>query len=313
MSRRDSLPLDDGRLFLTDGGMETDLIFHQAIDLPSFATFPLLEREEGRQALRTYFGPFLELARTRDTGFVLGSCTWRANADWGAELGYDAAGLAAVNRRAIEFIEELRASAPDDQGPVLLEAPIGPRSEAYAPSFLMTADEAEQYHSAQLQTLSDTAVELVTALTLSYVEEAIGIVRAARAAGLPIAVSFTLETDGRLASGQTLGGAIEQVDAETDGTPLLYMINCAHPSHFAGALAEGGPWLERLRGLRANASSLSHAELDEADDLDDGDPADLGERHAVLRGTLPRLAILGGCCGTDIRHVTHICDAWLGG
>ena len=312
MSQRGALPLDDGRLFLTDGGMETDLIFHQGIDLPAFATFPLLERRAGRQALRSYFEPFLELARTRGTGFVLGSCTWRANADWGSELGYDAAALAAVNRRAIEFIEELRAAAPDDQGRLVLEAPIGPRAEAYAPSFLMTAGEAEQYHSAQLQTLSDTAVELVTALTLSYADEAVGIVRAARAAGLPIAVSFTLETDGRLPSGQTLRAAIEQVDAETDGAPLLYMINCAHPSHFAGALAEGGPWLERLRGLRANASSLSHEELDEADELDDGDPADLGERHAALRATLPGLAILGGCCGTDIRHVTHICDAWLG-
>jgi homocysteine S-methyltransferase len=312
MSRRGSLPLDDGRLFLTDGGMETDLIFHQGIDLPSFATFPLLEREEGRQALRGYFEPFLELARTRGTGFVLGSCTWRANADWGAELGYDATALAAVNRRAVEFIEELRARAPADQGPVVLEAPIGPRSEAYSPSFLMTADEAEQYHSAQLQTLSDTAVELVTALTLGYSEEAVGIVRAASAAGLPIAVSFTLETDGCLPSGQTLRGAIEQVDAETDGAALLYMINCAHPSHFADALAEGGPWLQRLRGLRANASSLSHEELDGSDALDAGDPADLGERHAALRPTLPDLAILGGCCGTDIRHVTHICDAWLG-
>jgi S-methylmethionine-dependent homocysteine/selenocysteine methylase len=311
MSRRRSHPLDDGRLFLTDGGMETDLIFHRGIDLPAFATFPLLEREDGRQALGAYFQPFLELARTRGTGFVLGSCTWRANADWGAELGYDATALAAVNRRAIAFIEELRASAPDDQGPVVLEAPIGPRSEAYAPSFVMTAGEAEQYHSAQLHTLSDTAVELVTALTLSYAEEAVGIVRAARAAGLPVAVSFTLETDGRLPSGQTLRAAIDQVDAETDGAPLLYMINCAHPSHFAGALAEGGPWLERVRGLRANASSLSHEELDGRDDLDDGDPADLAERHAALRGTLPHLAILGGCCGTDIRHVTRICDAWL--
>jgi homocysteine S-methyltransferase len=312
MSRPGSLPLDDGRLFLTDGGMETDLIFHQDIELPAFATFPLLEREDGRQALRSYFEPYLELARTRGAGFVLGSCTWRANADWGAELGYDAAALAAVNRRAVAFIEDVRANAPDDQGPVVLEAPIGPRSEAYGPSFLMTADEAERYHSAQLQTLSDTAVELATALTLSYAEEAVGIVRAARAAGLPIAVSFTLETDGRLPSGQTLRAAIEQVDAETDGAPLLYMINCAHPSHFAGALTVGGPWLGRLRGLRANASSLSHEELDGADDLDDGDPADLGARHAALRGTLPGLAILGGCCGTDIRHVTRICDAWLG-
>ncbi len=175
----------------------------------------------------------------------------------------------------------------------------------------MSADEAERYHSAQMRTLSDTAVDLITALTITYADEAIGMVRAARAAGLPVAVSFTVETDGRLPSGQTLRAAIEQVDAATDGAPLHYMINCAHPTHFAGALAEGGAWRERIRGLRANASTLSHAELDEAEDLDDGDPADLAARHVALRETLPNLTILGGCCGTDIRHVTHICDAWL--
>jgi S-methylmethionine-dependent homocysteine/selenocysteine methylase len=311
VSERATKLLDDGSLFLTDAGVETALIFRQGIDLPAFATFPLLEHDSGRHALRTYFEPFLELARTRGKGFVLGACTWRANADWGAELGYDAPALAAANRRAIEFIGEVRANVPATQGPVLLEAPIGPRGDGYAPTSLMTAEEAERYHTPQLQTLSDTAVQMVTALTLTYADEAVGIVRAARAAGLPIVVSFTVETDGRLPSGQTLRGAIEQVDAETDGAPLLYMINCAHPAHFAGALADDGPWLERLRGLRANASRLSHEQLDQADGLDDGDPAELAERHAALRDTLPHLTILGGCCGTDIRHVTSMCDAWL--
>ena len=311
MSQRASLPLDDGSLFLTDAGMETALIFHQGQELPSFATFPLLESESGRDALRTYYEPFLELARTRGTGFILGGCTWRASADWGTELGYDSDALAAVNRRALAFVEELRDSQPASSRPVVLEAPIGPRGDAYAPSSLMTADEAERYHSAQMQTLSDTPVDLITALTFTYADEAIGLTRAARAAGLPVAVSFTVETDGRLPSGQTLRAAIEQVDNETDGAPLHYMINCAHPTHFAGAVADGGPWTERVQGLRANASTLSHAELDEAEDLDDGDPDDLAARHLALRGSLPNLTILGGCCGTDIRHVTRIADAWL--
>ena len=195
---------------------------------------------------------------------------------------------------------------------MLIEGVIGPRGEAYAPSSLMTAAEAERYHSIQLQTLADSATDLASAMTVAYAEEAIGMVRAAKAAGLPIAVSFTVETDGRLPSGQTLRAAIEQVDAETDGAPLQYMINCAHPTHFASALIDDGPWLERLRGLRANASMRSHAELDGSDELDDGDPADLGRRHAELRDTLPGLVLLGGCCGTDIRHVTSICDAWIG-
>jgi S-methylmethionine-dependent homocysteine/selenocysteine methylase len=311
MSQRTSQLFDESPLFLTDAGMETALIFHQGIDLPAFATFPLLEHEVGRDALRTYYAPFLELARSRGTGFVLGGGTWRANADWGAELGYDAGALAAANRRAVAFVDELRAGAPAEQGPVLLEAPIGPRADAYAPSSVMRSDEAQRYHSAQLETLSDTAADLVTAMTISYADEAVGMVRAARAAGLPIAVSFTVETDGRLPSGQTLRGAIEQVDAETDGAPVHYMINCSHPMHLEGALVDDGPWRRRIRGLRANASMLSHAELDEAEDLDDGDPADLAERYVALRAQLPALAILGGCCGTDIRHVTSICDAWL--
>ena len=312
MSQRALPPLDDGALFLTDAGMETALIFHQGQELPSFATFPLLESEAGRDALRTYYEPFLELARTRGTGFILGGCTWRASADWGAELG-----LRRRRPRGRQPPGDGVRRGPARQPAGLVAAgrrsrrPIGPRGDAYAPSSLMTAKEAEQYHSAQMQTLSDTPVELITALTFTYADEAIGLTRAANAAGLPVAVSFTVETDGRLPSGQTLRAAIEQVDGETDGAPLHYMINCAHPTHFAGAVADGGPWSERIQGLRANASTLSHAELDEAEDLDDGDPGDLAARHLALRGSLPNLSILGGCCGTDIRHVTCIADAWL--
>jgi S-methylmethionine-dependent homocysteine/selenocysteine methylase len=311
MPHRDPHPFDDGSLWLTDAGAETALIFHQGVDLPGFATFPLLDSDNGRAALQEYIEPFLELARRHDAGFVLGTATWRANPDWGVELGYDEAALAAVNRKAVEFAEELRAGAPRSERPVLIEGVIGPRGDAYAPSSLMTAGEAERYHSAQLQALGDSAADVACALTITYADEAVGIVRAAQAAGLPVSVSFTVETDGRLPSGQTLRAAIEQVDAETDGAPLHYMINCAHPTHFSGALGDDGPWLERLRGLRANASMLSHAELDESEDLDDGDPAELAQRYVELRGTLPNLTLLGGCCGTDIRHITSICDAWL--
>ena len=285
MSQRASLPLDEGALFLTDAGMETALIFHQGIDLPAFATFPLLEHESGRDALRTYYAPFLELARTRGTGFVLGGGTWRANADWGAELGYDADALAAANRRAVAFVDELRAARRRRSGPVLLEAPIGPRADAYAPSSLMTADEARAVPLGAARDALGHPADLVTAITISYADEAIGLARAARAAGLPVVVSFTVETDGRLPSGQTLRAAIEQVDAETDGAPLHYMINCSHPTHLDGALADGGPWRERIRGLRANASTLSHAELDAAEDLDDGDPGRSRRAHVALRGS----------------------------
>jgi len=292
--------------------METALIFHQGIDLPCFAAFPLVETGEGRKALRRYYQPFLDLARDRGLPFLLDAPTWRANPDWGAELGYDAAALAAVNRRAVAFVDEVRRAARPAEGPaVLVEALVGPRGEGYAPGAMMSADEAEAYHSVQLRALADTAVDQVAAMTITDALEAVGIVRAARSVGLPITIGFTLETDGRLPSGQALGEAVEQVDRNTDGAASPFMINCVHPAHFADALAAGGDWRARIGGLRANASMLSHAELDAAEELDDGDPADLAARYVAARELLPNLTLIGGCCGTDIRHVTAICEAWL--
>jgi S-methylmethionine-dependent homocysteine/selenocysteine methylase len=299
-------------LTLTDAGMETALIFHQGIDLPGFAAFPLVDTEDGREALRRYYRPYLDLARDRETPFVLDAPTWRANPDWGAELGFDAAALAAVNRRSVAFIEEVRREARPAGGPaVQLEALVGPRGDGYVPGAMMAAEEAEAYHAVQLRALADTAVDLVAAMTITDADEATGIVRAARSVGLPITIGFTLETDGRLPSGQALGDAIVEVDRETDGGASQFMINCAHPAHFAGVLAAGGDWRDRIGGLRANASTLSHAELDAAEELDDGDPADLAARYVAVRELLPNLSLIGGCCGTDIRHVTAICEAWL--
>jgi homocysteine S-methyltransferase len=310
MSHRDRLPQLEGRVFLTDGGIETALIFHEGIDLPAFAAFPLLDDDAGRAALRGYYEPYLSLARQRGTGFVLTSPTWRANLDWAAQLGYDAETLARVNRDSIELMERLRDESPHDE-PVLIEGLLGPRGDGYAADSTMSAWEAERYHAIQLRVLADTAVDLASAFTIAYAEEAVGIVRAAEKTGLPSVISFTLETDGRLPSGQSLDAAIEQVDAETDGACAYFMINCAHPLHFAGALGGSPTIRERVRGLRANAATLSHAELDAAEELDAGDPSDLGARYVALREALPNLAVLGGCCGTDIRHVRAIADAWL--
>ena len=157
---------------------------------------------------------------------------------------------------------------------------------------------------------------MVTAITMTHVGEAVGVVRAAEAAGLPVAISFTVETDGRLPTGQPLGEAIEAVDAATGALPAYYMINCAHPTHFAHELGADGGWTGRVRGLRANASCRSHAELDAATDLDAGDPAQLGRQYAELRRLLPQLTVLVGCCCTDLRHVEAIaraCTAEPGG
>jgi len=298
------------RVFLTDGGLETTLIFHRGVELPQFAAFPLLEDAGGRETLREYFRPYLATAREQRAGFLLDTVTWRANPDWGARLGYDAAALDRVNRDAVAFAGELRAAAAGSPAPILISGVIGPRGDGYEAGAQMTAGAAEAYHAAQARSLAGAGADLVAAITMTYADEAIGIARAAAGAGLPAAVSFTLETDGRLPSGQALGEAIEQVDAETLASPAYYMVNCAHPSHFAGALAEGGAWLDRIGGLRANASAKSHAELDEASELDEGDPAELASGCAGLRARLRNVTVLGGCCGTDVRHVAAVGAAW---
>lgn len=310
---RERLPQLEGRLFLTDGGIETTLIFHLGLELPEFAAFVLLQDERGKAALRLYYVPYAELARDRGVGFVLESPTWRSNPDWAAQLGYSPASLDRANRRAIALMEEIRAEYETPDTPFVISGCIGPQSDGYDPAVHLSAEDAHRYHSTQVETFAATAADLVTALTLTYTEEAIGVVRAARGAGIPAVVSFTLETDGQLPSGEALGDAIRRVDDETAGGPVYYMVNCAHPTHFASVLDRGEPWLERIRGLRANASTKSHAELDEATELDEGDPDDLAERYMALRASLPALNVLGGCCGTDQRHVTAVCDAWLGG
>jgi S-methylmethionine-dependent homocysteine/selenocysteine methylase len=307
---RERLPQLDGGVFLTDGGIETTLIFHHGLELPLFAAFDLLKDEAGTEQLRRYYAPYATLARERGVGLVLESPTWRANPDWARRLGYSPDELDAFNRKAISLMEEVRS---EHQGghPVVISGCIGPQGDGYAPETTMSADEAEAYHAVQIGTFADTAADLVTAITMTYADEATGVARAAQAAGLPSVVSFTLETDGRLPSGQSLGDAIAEVDAATGSAPAYYMINCAHPTHFEGALAAGGAWTARIGGLRTNASTKSHAELDEAEELDEGDPADLGARHGALKQLLPQVNVLGGCCGTDHRHVGEICTAWL--
>ena len=298
------------RPFLTDGGLETDLIFLQGVELPEFAAFPLLETAEGTARLCAYYEGYLAIARDSGTGFVLETPTWRASAVWGERLGYDAAGLDRVNRVAVELVAGLRDRWQSPDLPVLLSGNIGPQADAYAPATMLTAEQAQAYHAAQIGTFADAGVDLVTALTLGYVDEAVGITRAAVAAGVPVVVSFTVETDGRLPSGQPLGEAVTALDAATDGAAAHLMINCAHPVHFADVLEPGADWTARIRGIRANASTRSHAELDEAETLDDGDPEDLGRRYAALAPRLPRLAVVGGCCGTDTRHVRAIAREW---
>ena len=308
-SYRRQLPQLGDELFLTDGGIETTLIFLEGLELPDFAAFDLLRRPQGEAALRKYFRAYAALARRFGSGLILESATWRASADWGRRLDYDAPALAAANRRAIEILDDIRGELRPHPRPVVVSGCIGPRGDGYNPTQTMSEKDAQAYHSAQVETFRDTAADMVTAITMNYVEEAIGIARAAERAGMPVAISFTVETDGRLPTGQTLRAAVERVDASTSGYPAYYMINCAHPSHFEHVLEEDASWVRRVRGLRANASRKSHAELNEATELDIGDPAELAAMHARLKRRLPHLTVMGGCCGTDVRHVERIAAA----
>lgn len=306
---RSALPQLDGSLFLTDGGIETTLIFLEGLELPSFAAFDLLRSAEGEAALRRYFRTYAALARRLGAGIVLESATWRSNPDWGARLGYSREALAEANRSAIRLLEEIRQEVENEKTRVVISGCVGPRGDGYDPGKTTSEDAAESYHAEQIRTFAETAADMVTAITMNYAEEAVGVARAARQAGMPAVISFTVETDGRLPTGQALSAAIERVDAATDAYPAYYMINCAHPLHFEGVLAPGEPWAERIRGLRSNASARSHAELDESVELDAGDPGALGADYARLKAKLPRINVLGGCCGTDERHVEQMARA----
>ncbi len=306
---RNRLPQLDGVPFLTDGGMETTLLFHEGLELPHFAAFALMRDRKGKELLRSYYDRYAAIARRDGFGFILESPTWRASPDWGTKLGYSREALAVVNRESIELMEEVRRDLAPTGKPVVISGCVGPRGDGYDPGKVMTPDEAQAYHSEQIETFADTAADMVTAMTMTSIEEAIGVVRSARAAGMPVVISFTVETDGRLPAGQRLSAAVAAVDEATDAAAAYYMINCAHPTHFGKELTDAGPVRSRIRGIRANASRCSHAELDEATELDDGNPAELGGQYRELLRQNPQIVVLGGCCGTDHRHVDQISRA----
>lgn len=294
-------------IFITDGGIETDLIFHHGMDLPSFASFVLLQDEKGSDALRKYFRGYAEIARNQKVGLVLEAATWRSNPDWGKQLGYSESQLEDINIKAIQMLSEFRKEFDNQDTKVVISGCIGPRGDGYNPSNVMSAKEAQTYHAVQIETFSKTEADVVTAITMNYVEEAIGVVQAAKSFGMPVVISFTVETDGKLPTGQTLKDAIQQVDQGTGNYPAYYMVNCAHPTHFANVLEREEAWAERIGGVRANSSKKSHAELDFSVELDEGNPVELGQDYILLFDKLKNLNVLGGCCGTDSRHIEEMC------
>jgi len=308
---RQQLPQLDSRMFLTDGGMETTLIFLQGIELPEFSAITLMDNPKGLQIAKDYFQTYLQMAQDFGTGFILESVTWRGSSGWAAPLGYSPKQLEQLNRKAIRMLHDLRTQYEANETPIVISGCIGPRGDAYDASEALTANVAQHYHAKQIRIFREENADLVTALTLTSADEAIGITRAAQAENIPVVISFTLETDGRLPNGQSLADAIDKVDAATGQGPSYFMINCAHPSHFIETLRDSQRDFARIRGIRANAYCKSHAELDEATVLDSGNPNELGLLYLDLQKLLPQLAVIGGCCGTDHRHVRAMGKALL--
>lgn len=306
---RARLPQLEADVFLTDGGLETSLIFDDGIELPEFAAFTLMASVEGRAALERYFERYLAIARRDRVGIVLETPTWRASADWATVLGCTLEELEVMTRASVDLLHELRERHETADTPVVISGCIGPRGDGYQPGQMMSNREAHTYHAPQIGVLADAGVDLITGITMTSSDEAAGVALAAKAAGTPSVISFTVEVDGVLPSGEALGAAISAVDDATDGSPAYYMVNCAHPTHFAGVLDANAPWSARLRGVRANASKMTHAELDESPVLDAGDPQELAADYVALRARLPHLSVLGGCCGTNEQHIGAISAA----
>ncbi len=304
---RDQLPQLGDTYFITDAGMETELVFNHGIELPEFASYPLLKSEKGFRTLYDYYASFAALAVENGLGAVLETPTWRASDDWGGRLGDSHEGLGSLNRKAVALLEAVRSEHEKPGAPIVISGNVGPRGDGYTPGDTMSVAEARRYHLPQVRWLADSNVDLVTAMTLNYVAEGIGIARAAVECGVPVVLSFTVETDGRLPTGESLADAIREVDAASDSAPVYYMVNCAHPTHFSALLDSDEEWVGRIRGVRCNASRCSHEELDNATELDDGDPVEFGELCAELNRRNAHINILGGCCGTDIRHIEQIC------
>ena len=303
-----NFPNESDTLFLTDGGLETTLIFLEGFDLPCFAAFDLMKSEKGYNGIKNYYVRYLEIAKKFNTNFILESPTWRANPDWIEKIGYPRSATSELNIKAVQLLTDLKAEYKNDLHTILISGCIGPRGDGYVAENSMNTEEAQIYHSEQIEALSLTSVDLITAITMNYVEEAIGITRAANAVNLPLVISFTVETDGKLPTGMSLKEAIQKVDESAEVPPLYFMINCAHPTHFLNELLDNKnePWTKRIKAIRANASCKSHSELDEATELDRGNPGDLGKEYKRLKDSFSHLNVFGGCCGTDEEHILEI-------
>jgi S-methylmethionine-dependent homocysteine/selenocysteine methylase len=303
---RDFPPRLENKFYLTEGGTETDVLYKWGFELPEFAMFPLLDDPKADQVIRDIYRRYFDVAEKHDTGMLIVGHDYRASPDWGAKLGYTPEGLADMERRTIGFLDSIRREYEDRVSDVYIAGGVGPRGDAYGTGGGITEAEAEDYHSVQLTTLKSTPADMAIALTINNIAEAVGIVRAAESIDIPIGISLTLTTEGRLGSGPTLRDAIETIEEKTNGAAAWFGTNCSHPLEFASALADDGPWRDRLRYVRPNAAKMDKVALCKLGHLEDGDPVELGEQMGGVARRFPRADILGGCCGTDERHLGEI-------
>ena len=298
--------LKNDRPFLTDGGFETWLFFQQGFEAPEFAAIMLMENENAQRAMRSYFEEFFKMAESAKTGFVLDTNTWRGCTKWADSLGVSQEDLLTLSKKAVTFASNLKAEWQHRVSPILVNGVIGPSGDGYSPDQTPDPVTAEKLHTPQMKIFAESEVDMVSALTITNIDEAIGITNAAKLFNLPIVISFTVEINGCIPTGQSLGEAIKAVDEATNNSPIYYMVNCAHPDHFGGSLKTDADWLARIGGLRANASRMTHEELDNSEVLDEGNPEEFGLLHNEIAKGLDNLHAIGGCCGTDHRHIKAI-------
>lgn len=296
----------DGVFYLTEGGQETEIQYRHGHDLPEFAMYPLLENEAAMADLKAMYARVLDAAAEHDFVAMISGLDYRASPDWGEKLGYSRESLSDALLQSIAFLRDVARPYEGQISQIMCGGMVGPRGDAYALNRTITAEEAEDYHSVQLEVLKRANVDFVSAVTFNNIPEAVGVARAGARLGVPLNVSFTLDSNHRLQSGPSLKEAIESVDAQAgDAKPDYYGINCSHPLEFEPAL-EPGDWMLRVRSLRPNASAKDKIDLCKIGHIEDGDPVDLGQRMGGLARRYPHIDVWGGCCGTWAPHLNEI-------
>jgi len=298
-------PQSKGRFYLTEGGTETELMYRHGFELPHFAMFPLLDNPKAVSKMREMFRSYLDVAAEHDFCALMGGLDYRASPDWGDLLGYSPASLSDANLQSIEFLRELAHEYSSQVPEILIQGLIGPRGDAYERNETITENEAEDYHSVQLETLKKANVDSALAITFNNIPESVGVARAAAKIGVPLAISLTLDSNSKLHSGPSLAEAVTTIDEETNQAPEYFLINCSHPLEFEPAI-EPGDWVRRVRGVRPNASKMDKMALCQIGHLEEGDPEELGRLCGDLARQYPHMDIWGGCCGTWDNHLNEI-------